>query len=154
MSDFIAYLDTSDVRPGRLEELKTAVAELAAFVELNEPRIISYRVYFSADGSTMSVLHIHPDMASLEFHMKVAGPKFPPMARFVVMRTIEIFGRPSEELVAQLEPRQASWAVEWSSFVTFTPASPALHATRVQGPARLPTSNRQDAAGMRPGCRQ
>jgi hypothetical protein len=105
MSDFIAYLDTSEVRPGRLEELKTAVAELAAFVELNEPRIISYRVYFSADGSTMSVLHIHPDMASLEFHMKVAGPKFPPMARFVVMRTIEIFGRPSEELVAQLRAK-------------------------------------------------
>ena len=54
MDDFIAYLDTSDVRPGKLEELKAAMAELAAFVELNEPRIISYRVYFSADGSTMS----------------------------------------------------------------------------------------------------
>jgi hypothetical protein len=105
MDDFIAYLDTSEVRPGKLEELKAAMAELAAFVELNEPRIISYRVYFSADGSTMSVLHIHPDLASLEFHMKVAGPKFPAMAPFVMMRTIEIFGRPGEELVAQLQAK-------------------------------------------------
>ena len=41
MDDFVAYLDTSEVRSGKLEELKTAMAELAAFVEQNEPRINS-----------------------------------------------------------------------------------------------------------------
>jgi hypothetical protein len=105
MDDFIAYLDTSEVRSGKLEELKAAMAELAAFVELNEPRIIAYRVYFSADGTTMSVLHFHPDLASLEFHLKVAGPKFPPIAPLVRMLSIEIFGRPTEELVAQLQTK-------------------------------------------------
>lgn len=100
MDDFVAYLDTSEVRSGKLEELKTAMAELAAFVEQNEPRIISYSVCFSEDGSTMSVLHFHPDLASLEFHMKVAGPKFPPVAPLIKMKSIEIFGRPSEDLVA------------------------------------------------------
>jgi hypothetical protein len=105
MGDFIAYLDTSEVRAGKLEELKAAMAELAAFVEQNEPRIISYCVYFSEDGSIMSVLHFHPDVASLEFHMKVAGPKFPPVAPLVKLRTIEIFGRPTEGLVAQLRAK-------------------------------------------------
>jgi quinol monooxygenase YgiN len=105
MDDFVAYLDTSEVRPGKLEELKTAMAELATFVEQNEPRIISYSVFFSQDGSTMSVLHFHPDMASLEFHMKVAGPKFPPVAPLIRMKTIEIFGRPSDDLLAQLQEK-------------------------------------------------
>lgn len=105
MDDFVAYLDTSEVRPGKLEVLKTAMAELAAFVEQNEPRIISYSVFFSQDGSTMSVLHFHPDMASLEFHMKVAGPKFPPVAPLIRMKTIEIFGRPSDDLLAQLREK-------------------------------------------------
>lgn len=105
MDDFVAYLDTSEVRPGKLEELKTAMAELATFVEQNEPRIISYSVFFSQDGSTMSVLHFHPDMASLEFHMKVAGPKFPPVAPLIRMKTIEIFGRPSDDLLAQLREK-------------------------------------------------
>jgi hypothetical protein len=103
VDDFIAYLDTSQIQPGKLEELKAAMAELTAFVESNEPRIIAYRVYFSADGTTMSVLHFHPDLASLEFHLKVAGPKFPPIAPLVRMLTIEIFGRPTEELLAQLQ---------------------------------------------------
>jgi hypothetical protein len=105
MDDFGAYLDTSEVRAGKLEELKTAMAELAAFVEQNEPRIICYSVCFSEDGSTMSVLHFHPDVASLEFHLKVAGPKFPPIAPLITMKTIEIFGRPSEDLVAQLRAK-------------------------------------------------
>jgi hypothetical protein len=105
MDDFVAYLDTSEVRPGKLGELKRAMAELAAFVERNEPRIISYTVHFSADGSTMSVLHFHPDLASLEFHMKVAGPMFPPVAPLIRMKSIEIFGRPSEDLLEQLREK-------------------------------------------------
>lgn len=107
MDEFIAYLDTSEVQPGKLEELKAAMAELAEFVEVNEPRILAYRVYFSADGSTMSVLHFHQDLASLEFHMQVAGPKFAPIAPFIRMRSIEVFGRPTEELVAQLHAKAA-----------------------------------------------
>jgi hypothetical protein len=33
--------------------------------------------WFSDDGASMSVLHVHPDLALLEFHLKVAGPRFP-----------------------------------------------------------------------------
>jgi hypothetical protein len=105
MGDFVVYLDTSEVLPGKLGELKAAMAELAAFVEANEPRIIAYNVYFSSDGTRMSVLHLHADVASLEFHMKVAGPRFSRMAPFVKLLTIEIFGTVGEELRRQLEAK-------------------------------------------------
>lgn len=105
MSDFVVYLDTSEVRPGRLGELKAAMEELAHFVEANEPRIIAYNVYFSGDGTRMSVLHIHEDIPSLEFHMKVAGPRFRPIAPLVKLLTIEIFGAANEELMKQLEAK-------------------------------------------------
>lgn len=105
MSDFVVYLDTSEVRPGKLGELKPAMQDLARFVEVNEPRIIAYDVYFSADGTRMSVLHIHTDLPSLEFHLKVAGPQFPPIAPLVQLRTIEIFGAVNEELVKLLEAK-------------------------------------------------
>ena len=105
MSGFVVYLDTSDVRPGRLGELKAAMENLAHFVEANEPRIISYNVYFSGDGTRMSVLHVHQDLPSLDFHLKVAGPRFPPIAPLVRLRTIEIFGAVNEELVKHLEAK-------------------------------------------------
>ena len=105
MGNFVAYLDTSEVRPGKLEELKEAMAGLAAFVEQNEPQILSYCVYFPDDGSTMKVLHLHTDLASLELHLKVAGAKFPPVAPLITMKSIEVFGRPGEELLAQLRAK-------------------------------------------------
>ena len=105
MSDFVVYLDTSEVRPGKLAELKAAMVDLSRFVEVNEPRIIAYDVYFSADGTRMSVLHVHTDLPSLAFHLKVAGPQFPPIAPLVELRTIEIFGAVTEELVKQLEAK-------------------------------------------------
>jgi hypothetical protein len=85
MSRPLVYVDTSEVREGALEELKTAIGELADFVEKNEPQLISYNVYFNDDGSRMTVMHVHPDSASLDYHMDVAGPRF---ARFADLLTL------------------------------------------------------------------
>lgn len=88
-----------------LAPLKAAIAELAEFVEANEPRLLSYNVYFSADGTRMTVIHTHTDAASLETHMDVAGPKFPAFADFVHLEAIEIFGSPGEAILARLREK-------------------------------------------------
>jgi len=102
MSQPIVYVDTSEVRAGRLTELKAAMDDLTQFVEASEPRLLAYNVYFSDDGGRMTVLHINPDSAALEFHMNVAGPKFPPISEFINMLTIDVYGRPDDALVDRL----------------------------------------------------
>lgn len=101
MSDVIVYVDTSDVREGALEELKPAIKRLADFVEANEPRLIAYNVYFSDDGTGMTVLSMHPDSASLEYHMRVAGPHFRQFVELVTLSSIRIYGEPSEKALKQ-----------------------------------------------------
>jgi quinol monooxygenase YgiN len=101
MSDAIVYVDTSDVREGALDELKAAMKELVDFVEANEPRLIAYNVYFSDDGTRMTVVHVHPDSASLEYHMEVAGPAFRQFVELVTLSSIHIYGEPSEKLLKQ-----------------------------------------------------
>jgi hypothetical protein len=101
MSDAIVYVDTSDVREGALEELKVGMKRLADFVAANEPRLVAYNVYFSADGSTMTVVHVHPDSASLEHHLEVAGPIFRELAELVTLSSIHIYGEPSEKALTQ-----------------------------------------------------
>ena len=105
MSQPIVYLDTSEVRPGRLEELKAAMNDLARFVQASEPRLLAYNAYFTDDGTRMSVLHINPDSASLERHMKVAGPKFPPIGEFIKLLSIDVYGRPDDGLVEGLRQK-------------------------------------------------
>jgi hypothetical protein len=101
MSDAIVYVDTSDVREGALDELKAGMRELAEFVEANEPRLLAYNVYFSDDGARMTVVHVHPDSASLGYHMEVAGPIFRRFADLVTLSSIHIYGEPGEEALEQ-----------------------------------------------------
>ena len=102
MTDAIVFVDTSEIRDGKLEELRRAVAELAEFVGANETHTISYQVFFSDDGRRMTVVQVHPDSASMERHMEVAGPVFAKFADLLVLRTIDIYGSPSERVVEQL----------------------------------------------------
>ena len=102
MAEPLIVLDTSEIREGKREELERGIAELAAFVETNESDPISYQVFFGDDGRLMTVLQIHPDSASMERHMQLAGPVFASFADLVVLRTIDIYGSPSEEVVEQL----------------------------------------------------
>ena len=97
----IVYVDTSDVREGALEELKPAMKQLVDFVEANEPRIIAYNVYLSDDGTRMTVVHVHPDSESLEYHMEVAGPVFRQFVELVTLSSIHIYGEPSEKVLGQ-----------------------------------------------------
>jgi hypothetical protein len=101
MSDAILYIDISDVREGALDELKTGLKDLADFIAAKEPRLIAYNVYFSADGTRMTVVNVHPDSASLEYHMEVAGPLFRRFVGLVTLSSIRIYGDPSELALKQ-----------------------------------------------------
>jgi hypothetical protein len=101
----ILYVDTSDVREGALEELKTGMRRLLDFVEANEPQLIAYNVYFSDDGARMTVASVHPDSASLEYHMQVAGPLFREFVELVTLSSVHIYGEPSDMVVKQVHEK-------------------------------------------------
>jgi quinol monooxygenase YgiN len=108
MSLPLVYVDTSDVRKGALEELKDGIRELVEFVDANEPQLIAYNVYLSEDGSQMTVVHIHADSASLEYHMDVAGPVFRRLADLITLSSIRVYGEPSKKAVMQLQDKAES----------------------------------------------
>ena len=102
MSEPLISLDASLIGDGRLDELKEAVAELVEFVRSNEPRPIAYEIYFDETGSRMTVVQVHPDSASMEYHMTVAGPAFAGFAELITLSTLDVYGKPSEELLELL----------------------------------------------------
>jgi hypothetical protein len=105
MSDAIVYVDTSEVREGALEELKTGMKELVDFIAANEPRLLAYNVYFSDDGTGMTVVHVHTDSASLEHHLEVAGPVFRRFVDLVTLSSIHIYGEPSAKVLKQVHEK-------------------------------------------------
>ncbi len=98
-ADPIVVIDTSEIREGKVDELKTALMKLVEFVEANEAEPIAYSIYFDEDGNRMTVMQIHPSSASVEFHMRLAGPIFQKFTELVVLSRIDIYGIPSDALL-------------------------------------------------------
>lgn len=101
----MVFVDSSEILEGKLEELEMAIKELVEFVEANEPQTIAYNVYFSEDGTKMTVLQVHVDSASMEFHMKTAGPAFAKFKDLLKLSTMDIYGKPSDRLLEQMRQK-------------------------------------------------
>lgn len=79
--------------------------DLAGFVEENMPRLVSYGFFLDADRTHMTVVAVHPDSESLEFHMDVGGAEFRKFASFIDLQRIEIYGRVSDSVLERLHTK-------------------------------------------------
>ena len=73
MAQPIVYIDSSAIRNGKLEEVTAAMKGLASFVETNVPQLISYGFFLTDDRTRMTVVAVHRDSASLQFHLDVVS---------------------------------------------------------------------------------
>jgi hypothetical protein len=89
----ILYIDVSDICEGKLGELEMGMRHLTQFVEANMPRLISYAFFLDQDRTTMTVVAVHPDSASLEFHLDHGNEEFRKFADLVRLSRIEVYGR-------------------------------------------------------------
>lgn len=105
VSEPIVYIDRSRIREGKIEDVRAAARDLVAFVEANEPQLISYGFFIEEPANAMTVVAVHPDSASLELHMEIGGPRFKAFADLIEMRSIEVFGRVSEKVMQQLRQK-------------------------------------------------
>jgi len=105
MSGSILYVDTSKVRDGRLADVRHAMQELAEFVRAHEPQLIAYEFYLNHDGTRMTLMAVHPDAASMDFHLNVAGPAFRKFVGLIDLERIDVYGRVSETALRQLQQK-------------------------------------------------
>lgn len=105
MPEPLVFVDRSEILDGKLDELKMAAKEMAAFVEANEPRTIAYHVYVDEEPSVMTVVQVHPDSASMELHMTAARPIFRKFAGLLRMVSMDVYGTPSDELLEQVREK-------------------------------------------------
>ncbi len=105
LSDPIIYMDTSEIREGKLEEVQSAVEELAAFVERTNPHVLSYRFFFDEDGRRMTVIGVHPDSETLEFHMDAGEEEFRKFVDLLDLSSIAVYGEVSDAVLERLNQK-------------------------------------------------
>lgn len=101
----LVYVDRSNIRPGRVTALEDAARNLVAYVSTLDLRAQSYGIYFAADRSTMTVVHIHPDSDSLEQLLAGIAPLLAPFRDLIELRSIDVYGAPSAGVLARLRAK-------------------------------------------------
>jgi hypothetical protein len=105
MTETIVYIDRSDIRPGKVEELELGVSRLVEFIRAREPQLLFYGFSIDRAASSMTVVAVHPDSASIELHLRIGGPEFRKLADCIDLRSIELYGRPSETVLQLLDEK-------------------------------------------------
>jgi quinol monooxygenase YgiN len=104
-TDPLVVIDSSEIHEGKIDEVKAALTQLVEFVEANEAEPIAYSIYLDEDGSRMTVMQIHPSSASMEFHLRLAGPIFQKFTDLLVLSRVDFYGTPSDALLEQMRQK-------------------------------------------------
>jgi len=110
MSGPFIFIATNRLRDGRFDAERQRVPGLSGFIEANEPRLIAFNEYASEDHREVAVVQVHPDAASMEFHLGIVGDR----AREAYAQTLEattgiqVFGTPTENVLRMLRQQAGS----------------------------------------------
>lgn len=111
MSGPLIFVTTSRIKEGKLEDFKRFTRELMENVMAKEPQLISFNVFLNEDGTEMTSVQVHPDAASMDFHMEVLAQmlgedmgEWVERADFLEIKHIEICGTPSAALLEADQP--------------------------------------------------
>lgn len=92
MSDHVIDVDRFQLREGRLEDFKRYAAEMAAFVEQNEPGALSFNYYVDEDGASGTAVVVFSDADALDLHLDLAGSRFREGYELLSATEIELLG--------------------------------------------------------------
>ena len=99
MTGPVVYVGMLKVKDGKLDEFKKNAAEIADFVETNEPRMIAFNFYLDEETRRATVVQVHPDSASMELHMKLGAEHFASAFGYLDVETEQLFGPASDALI-------------------------------------------------------
>jgi hypothetical protein len=112
MSAPFVYVGTWAIKEDKIEEARKYLADHCSMVETNEPRLIAFHMFLAEDGRSGSVVQVHPDAESMEFHMKVIaehlGDAFEYLDHVI---SEQYFGTPTAALAETLSVWESSAVV-------------------------------------------
>jgi hypothetical protein len=104
MSGPFIFIATNRLKPGAYEAEQRRVPGLSEFIQAGEPRLLAFNEYANAERTEVTVVQVHPDAASMEFHMGVVAERAARAYAETLDATtqIQVFGTPTDAVVNTL----------------------------------------------------
>jgi len=104
MSGPFIFIATNRLKPGAYEAERRRVPGLVEFIKASEPRVLAFNEYIDEAHTEVTVVQVHPDAQSMEFHMGVVGERAAKAYAETLDATtqIQVFGTPSGAVLETL----------------------------------------------------
>jgi hypothetical protein len=100
MSEPFIFINSFEIKEGKLEDLRQFLGEFLTVVESNEPRLLALNAYVNEDGTEVTFVQVHPDAASLEHHQRVAHEHTRRSRQFLgAITSIQVYGTPNDVIL-------------------------------------------------------
>jgi hypothetical protein len=98
------FIATNKLKPGKLGDEQERVRALSGFIASNEPRLLAFNEYADESGAEVGVVQIHPDAASMHFHMNVIRERAASAYAETLdaTTTVQVFGAPDDAILEML----------------------------------------------------
>lgn len=106
------FVGTHRIKEGQLDAYIEYFREFAEFVKENEPRLMVFEGYVNEEGTRMTVVQVHPDAESMEFHMQTIGKHVGEAYDRFLDKTerMDVYGVPRGGVVAMIKQLASSGA--------------------------------------------
>ncbi|HEX5193860.1 MAG TPA: hypothetical protein VFW09_13740 [Solirubrobacteraceae bacterium] len=96
MSDPFIFITTHTVKNNRLKDLERVTDEFLKFVHTNEPHLLSIGAYLNDDRDRLTLVQVHRNAESMDFHLQIAGEKIHEALDVVENDSVDAYGTPGE----------------------------------------------------------
>jgi hypothetical protein len=105
------FIGTYTIKEGKFDEFKRYWPQFVEFVEQSEPQLVAFNAYVDQDGRQVGIVQVHPDVASMEFHMKLIREHVEASAEFLADTVgTQIYGEITDSADEMM--RQLGWLGE------------------------------------------
>ena len=105
MNGTFVYVGNWTIKEGKVQDARKYLAEHAEFIEINEPRLISFNFYIDEDTRRVTCVQVHPDTDSMATHMELISKHLSSGLDWMDTTELEqYYGEKSQRLAELLEP--------------------------------------------------
>ena len=108
MSEPIVFISHFKVKEGKLDGLKQLHQRVVEQIKTDKPGTVVFLHYLNQEGTEYSVIHFFPDAEAMDRHTEGAGERAKAAFEFIEPTRREIYGTPSDQILAMLRPPEGS----------------------------------------------
>ncbi len=108
MSKPIVYISHFRVKEGKLDSLIQLNQKVTEQIKTNKPGTVAFLQYLNEEGTELSIIHVFSDADSFDRHVAGVDERAKAAFEFVEPTRREVYGIPSDQVLAMLRPPDGS----------------------------------------------